>query len=47
MTAQTGQPSLTVRKAEAAPVKAATEPTDRSIWPETMTSSIPSAMTMT
>jgi hypothetical protein len=32
--------------AASAPMKPATDPTLRSIWPETMTSSMPSAITM-
>ncbi len=46
ITTTTGSPAFSVSTAETAPTKAATEPTDRSIWPATMTSSMPSAITM-
>ncbi len=36
--------TLTIMMAASAPTKATIEPTDRSIWPATMTSSMPSAM---
>ncbi len=37
---------ITIIMAASAPVKPATEPTLRSIWPATITSSMPSAITM-
>ena len=37
---------ITIIMAASAPMKPATEPTLRSMWPETITSSMPSAMTM-
>ncbi len=37
---------MTIIIAASAPMKPATEPTLRSIWPETITSSMPSAITM-
>ena len=37
---------ITIIMAAKAPIKPATEPTLRSIWPETITSSMPSAITM-
>ena len=37
---------ITIIIAASAPMKPATEPTLRSIWPETITSSMPSAITM-
>ena len=37
---------MTIIMAASAPMKPATEPTLRSIWPETITSSMPSAITM-
>ena len=43
---QTGQPICTIITAASAPMKPMTEPTDRSIWPDTITKSIPSAMMM-
>src|SRR5690606_5281667 len=39
-----GSPSRTTISAASAPTKAATEPTDRSIWPATMISNMPTAM---
>ena len=39
-----GTPYCTIRTAATAPMKPATEPTERSILPVTMTSSMPSAM---
>jgi hypothetical protein len=39
-----GSPHFTSMIAEIAPMKATIEPTDRSIWPATMISSMPSAM---
>ena len=39
-----GRLSCTIITAASAPTKPATEPTDRSMCPVTMTSSIPSAM---
>jgi hypothetical protein len=35
---------VTISRAATAPTKPATEPTERSIWPVTITSSMPSAM---
>ncbi|MNL84639.1 hypothetical protein D3C87_2126690 [compost metagenome] len=38
------QPTISI--AASAPMKPETEPTERSIWPATITSSMPSAITM-
>jgi len=35
---------LTISTAASAPMKPETDPTDRSMWPATITSSMPSAM---